>query len=442
MSFTTISFVFAFLPLSILCYYAMPKWGKTAVLLLISLLFYTFLDPTNLPLMLLSISYDYLMAFLILKAKKDVSMRKLPLLACVIKNILMIIVFGLQLELYQIAVPVGLMVYSLTSMGYVIDVYRGDEPFEKNWLNFALFCTFFGKIIAGPLVQYSDMRQDIVDRKPSLTGISSGLLLFVLGLSKQIILAGTASQIYQELMALPQENLSVVSVWLLILCFVFHLYYTLSGYCDMARGLAQIFSLRLPTSYRYPFQSRTVSDFFNRFNITVTQYTNRYVYVILGGDSNGSLSTILNTALTAMLLGLWFGIKLNYVAWGCYFAVLMLLERWFLLKLLLRIPVLFTRIYTFIMVLLSFTIFASDSLAQAWTYLKIMFGFAGRPWTDSYASYILAGKIPILLLCFFFMTSLGSLFLREMRKKYPVLSDVGSVLCHVGLLAVTVSMML
>jgi len=276
-AFTTLSFVFVFLPLSILLFYVAPKPLKTAVLLLVSLLFYTMLDPTNLLLMLLSITYDYLMAFLILKAKKDVSMRKLPMMACVLKNLALVLVFGLQQEIFHIEMPLGLMVYSLTSMGYVIDVYRGDEPFEKNWLNFALFCTFFGKIVVGPLVQYGDMRQDILQRKPSLTSVGNGLILFVSGLAKQVVLAGSAEEIIGMLQVIPQESLSIVSTWLLVLSFTFKLYFTLSGYCDMARGLAQIFSMRLPESYHYPFQSRTVSDFFNRFNITVTQYTNRYV---------------------------------------------------------------------------------------------------------------------------------------------------------------------
>ena len=441
-AFTTLSFVFAFLPLSILIFYAAPKQLKTLVLLLISLLFYTMLDPTNLLLMLLSITYDYLMAFLILKAKKDISMRKLPMMACVLKNMALVIVFGLQQEIFHIAMPLGLMVYSMTSMGYVIDVYRGDELFEKNWINFALFCTFFGKIITGPLVQYSDMRKDILQIKPSLTMISNGLILFVSGLAKQVILAGSATEILEMLHHVPQESMSIVSTWLMVLSFTFRLYFTLSGYCDMARGLAQIFSLRLPESYHYPFQSRTVSDFFNRFNITVTQFTNRYVYVILGGDTNGYLSTALNTLLTAMLLGLWFGIKLNYVLWGCYFAVLMLLERWLLMKIIIHLPVLFTRIYTFTMVLLSFTIFASDSLGQTWFWLKNMFGFGNSQWIDGYASYILSGNVVVLLLSFFFLTSLGSLILRELKKRSLFIHDIGMVFYNVGLLTLSVSLML
>ena len=153
MGFATLSFVFAFLPVSILLFYISPKKWKTPVLLAISLLFYITLDPTNLVMMLVSITYDYIMAHLILAAKKDVRLRKIPLMACVVKNLLLIVVFGVQYQMTKIGVPLGLMVYTMTSMGYVIDVYRGDEPLESNWLNFALFCTFFGKIFYGPIVQ-------------------------------------------------------------------------------------------------------------------------------------------------------------------------------------------------------------------------------------------------------------------------------------------------
>ncbi len=442
MPFHTLSFVFAFLPLSILLFYGAPAKARTPILLLISLLFYTLLDPTNLPMMLLSISYDYLMAWLILRAKRDISLRKLPLIACVVKNLAMIVVFGLQQSIFHIAMPLGLLVYSLTSMGYVIDVYRGDEPFEKNWFRFALFCTFFGKIHTGPLVQYGDMKQQFAQHKPSLSAISSGLPLFLCGLAKQVILAGSAGEMLEKLQLIPADSVTVVSTWLLILGSIFRLYFSLSGYCDMARGLARIYSLRLPQSYHYPFQSRTVSDFFDRFNITVTQYTNRYVYIMLGADSGGRLSAALNTFLTAMLLGLWFGIDLNYLLWGCYFAIFILLERYVLLKQLLKLPVIFLRAYTFVVVSLSFTIFFADSLSQTAQWLSTMFGFGGKELINGYASYILRSNLPILLLSFFCLTSMSNIIGRSLRSRFPRLSQGGSVLWNMALLLVTVAAML
>ncbi len=442
MPFTTISFTFVFLPLSLLFYYLAPRVLRTPVLLLISLLFYTLLDPTNLALMLLSISYDYLMAWLILRAKRDISLRKLPMIACVVKNLAMIVVFGLQQSIFHINMPLGLLVYSLTSMGYVIDVYRGDQPFEKNWFRFALFCCFFGKIHVGPLVQYGDMKQQLTEQKLSLPALSSGLPLFLSGLAKQVILAEGAGDMLEKLQSIPAESVTVVSTWLLILGYIFRMYFQLSGYCDMARGLAQLYSFRLPQSYYYPFQSRTVSDFFDRFNSTVTQYTNRYVYIMLGADSGGRLSDVLNTFLTAMLLGLWFGIDMNYLLWGCYFALFILLERYFLLKHLLKLPVIFLRAYTFAAVSLSFTIFHADSLKQAGEWLKIMFGFSGREWINGYASYILSANLPLLVLSFFCLTSLSSILARQFGARFPILSKAGALSWNSFLLLLIVAFIL
>lgn len=442
MLFTSLSFVFAFLPISILLFYASPKHLKTPMLLMISLLFYTMLDPANLLLMLLSITYDYLMAWLILQVKRDVSLRKFLLGSCILKNIALIVVFGLQFQLTKTPPPLGLMVYTLTSMGYVIDVYWGDARFEKNWMNYALFCTFYGKIFMGPLVQYSDLQKQMVDRRPSLSAISTGIVTFVGGLAKHVILAQGANKVYHLIEGIPQENLSVLSVWFLVLSFTFSLYFFLSGFCDMAQGLALIYSMTLPENYHYPFQSRTVSDFFNRFNITVTQYINRYVYIMLGGHSNGTASTVLNTLLTAMLLGLWFGIRLNYLMWGCYFALLILLEQFFLNKYLIRMPPFLTRIYTFALVMLSFTIFAGNTLGDSLFYLKTMFGLGGRPFFDGRIAYILSSNYLVLLLCLILLTSLGNMAAKAIRKKHPLFSSVGSVLFNVGVLLLSVSMML
>ncbi len=442
MGFATLSFVFAFLPVSILLFYISPKKWKTPVLLAISLLFYITLDPTNLVMMLVSITYDYLMAHLILAAKKDVRLRKIPLMACVVKNLLLIVVFGVQYQMTKIGVPLGLMVYTMTSMGYVIDVYRGDEPLESNWLNFALFCTFFGKIFYGPIVQYSVMRQDIVDRKPSLSGISTGLIVFTTGLAKQVILAQGALGVYRQITKIPYSEYSVAAVWVLVISFSFTMYFTLSGYSDMAQGLAQIFSMQLPESYRYPLQSRTVSGFFNRFNITVTQYINRYVYVFLGGDQGGFLSHALNTLLTAMLLGLWFGIRLNYLMWGVYFALFMLLEKYFLMKYLKKIPVLFNRMYTFAIVVMSFTIFSGSSLGYTCYYLRAMFQFKTRDLLDGRTAYILNSNSLVLALCFLGLTSLWEKASQWLQKKYPALSAGLSGVFHIGLLTVTVALML
>lgn len=187
--------------------------------------------------------------------------------------------------------PLGLLVYTVTSMGYVIDVYNGDERFDGKIMDYLLFTCFFAKLYAGPIVQYSQLREQWENRDLSLERINTGMKLSVSGLAKIVILAGGNIQIQTAIQEITPGEESVLSVWFLIITSTFALYYTLTGYCDMARGLGNLFGMQLPENFHYPFQSRTVSDFFNRFNITVTQFINRYVYVFLGGDTNGVLST-------------------------------------------------------------------------------------------------------------------------------------------------------
>lgn len=464
MQLQTLTFVFLFLPMSVLLFYLCPNRLKSGSLAAISLLFYLLGDPTFLPLMLVSIAFDYGMAAWIVKAKGNLRQRKIPLLLCVVKNLGLILGYGVALQLYRVPMPLGLLVITTTSMGYVIDIYNGDEHFDYNPANFILFCTFFGKLFAGPIIQYSELRHSLEAysaascptegqaessksfcwRSPafSLAGLSRGLGSFVGGLAKVVILAGGSGKVHSLIQAIPEDGVTVLSYWMLIISFTFSLYFSLSGYCDMARGLAALFGLELPVNFSHPFQSRTVGDFFNRFNITVTKFINRYVYVFLGGDTNGVLSTVLNTLLTTMLMGLWFGIKLNFLVWGIYFTTFILLEKFYLLKYLEKLPPILDRCYTFATVTLSFTIFAGSTLRESCVFLLSMFGLGGLPVANSRINYILTTNYLLIALCFLFATSILPLAVGYMREHFPNLSDIMSVVCTIGLLAVTVSFML
>ena len=200
--------------------------------------------------------------------------------------------------------------------GYVIDVYNGDEYFDGDLIDFLLFTTFFGKLQAGPIVQYTELKEQWQHRELGLQRVKTGVKFYVGGLAKLVILAQGNAAVQQAIEQLPDASQTVLSTWVFIIVSTFSLYYTLTGYCDMARGLANLLGMDFPENFHYPFQSRTVSDFFNRFNITVTKFINRYVYIFLGADTNGVLSTIVNTLLTTMLMGVWFGLRLNYLVWG------------------------------------------------------------------------------------------------------------------------------
>ena len=263
--------------------------------------------------------------------------------------------------------------------------------------------------------------------------------LYIGGFAKLVILAQGNLAVKQSIEQMENATGTVLSVWILIITTTFGLYYTLTGYCDMARGLGCFFGLRFPENFHSPFQSRTVSYFFNRFNITVTQFINRYVYVFLGGDSNGVLSTIVNTLLTTMLMGLWFGIRLNTLVWGIYFAAFILLERYFLMRFLEKMPPIVDRIYTFIVVMFSFTIFSGSSLRVTAYYIKSMFGLNHLPFANSAVSYILTTNYLLLLCSFFCATSLSSLVGKFVHNKLPRLADLLGTVVYLAVFAAAVS---
>lgn len=442
MGLDSLTFLFLFLPISIFIFYASPKRMKNGVLLVISLVFILLNDITSLALIIGSVVFDYIVSYSIVKAKGNIKNRKLLMSICLIKNIGLILGWGVAAELYNVRLPLGMIIYTTTSLGYIIDVYRGDEPFEPNIINFALFCSFFGKLYAGPIVQYSDIRESIKNNKITLNSLSDGIITFIGGLAKYVILAGGIGKVYALTKDIPDTNTSVLSYWILIISFTFVIYFSLSGYCEMAQGLAQIFGMTLPDNFNYPFQSRTVWDFFDRFNITVTKFIERYVYFYLGGDTNGTIPTILNTLLTTMLMGLWFGVNLNYIFWGIYFTCFILLEKFFLLKYLKKFPPIFDRVYTFAAVMFSFTIFAGNSLTETAGYFSSMFGLSGLPIINSQITYIISSNYLVIILCFLFATSLFYSLSKTIRQWRPVFSDVLSAAWNIAMLVITTAFLL
>lgn len=442
MAFCSLSFVYLFLPMSVLLFYAAPNRFKNAVLLAVSLVFYTLTDAKWLPLMLVSIGFDYAMAALIAKQIKQGNKSMVTVAIVIIKNLDILLFTGIANQLLGTPVPVGLLIYSLTSLGYVVDVYRETVAFEPNIVDFGLFCTFFGKIFTGPLVLYEDFRPYLKQKKPSLTTLSMGVMTFTGGFAKQLILAKGIELVYLQLLGLGPSEVTILSTWSLIISFSFWVYFTLSGFCDMARGLGLLFGMQLPKNFSYPFQSRTVEDFFNRFNITFTQYVRRFVYLTLGGDQGGFASTALNTLLVTMLMGLWFGIRLNFVVWGIYFTVFILIEKFPLRNILGKIPPLFLRIYTFCVVMMSFTVFAGETLWDTFSYLQAMFGFGEVALLNESLLYILSQNYMVILLCFLFATSVLEKLSTPIRKAYPKLTNSISAVVYLLLLLCATSLML
>lgn len=438
MGLDTLTFSFLFLPAVLLCFYLGPARWRNGVLVAASLFFYLCNAPEWLPMMLVSLLLDYLVCAKLVRSTVQMRGRRLVFWLSIIKNLLLMVLSLAMVELFALPLPLGVMVYTTTSMGYVIDVYNGDEYFDGKLIDFLMVTTFFGKLPAGPVVQYSDLKKQWQQREIGMDTLKQGMRLYIGGFAKLVILAQGNLAVKQSIEQMENATGTVLSVWILIITTTFGLYYTLTGYCDMARGLGCFFGLRFPENFHYPFQSRTVSDFFNRFNITVTQFINRYVYVFLGGDSNGVLSTIVNTLLTTMLMGLWFGIRLN-TGVGHLFCCLYFAGALFPDALsgedaadcgphlhLHRGDVFLHHLF-------------GSSLRVTAYYIKSMFGLNHLPFANSAVSYILTTNYLLLLCSFFCATSLSSLVGKFVHNKLPRLADLLGTVVYLAVFAAAVS---
>ena len=434
MKFETLSFIYMFLPVCIIAYYAVPNRFKNLMLLVISLTFYAFSEPMNMLLLVASILFDYIMSLAMKVANQDMKLRKIALIFSIIKNILLIIYVNIASSSGNMEIPLGMNIYTLTALGYMVEVYKGDVPYENNIVDFALFCSFFGKIFVGPLVSYDEMRLQIKNKKPSITLISNGIIIFICGLFKKIIISSTLLQVYSSVISV--EN-SVLSAWTALISMMLALYFELSSYCDMARGLANIFSFNLPKNFYYPYQALSVSDFFARFNMTIHRFIYKHVYNNILEYTN---EKTLNTILCSILMGLWFKISFNFVLWGAFLGAFIALEQSFLNKYLDKIPKLFRRAYSFTVVLFSFTIFISSSFLEYEYRLLSLLGLLDN--IDVYNNqiiYILTTNYFIILLSFIFMTSLPFIALEWLEKKLPKSVIVVKSIVNILLLIIVTS---
>lgn len=370
----TLSFLLVFLPVSALIYYAVPPHYRVFTLFLASLYFYASISPLGLLVMLASVGADYLMAKpLFLWGKGDRRARALLLLAAA-KNILLFVALSSWSQLRDTEMPIGVVVYAFTSLGYLADLYNGEADLAASFYEYGLFCCFFGKLYVGPILAYDDFSRQLREFKPSLTRVGRGVVFLLHGLAKKVILADSLEVLTRQLREIPYMDKTVLSVWLLIICSIFQIYYTLSGYSDMARGIGGIFGLELPENFHYPLQAESVTDFFSRFNISANRFVRKYVYGALGAEDNGPLATTLNIMLITMLMGLWYGIRLNYLVWGASLGIFIVAETVWGDRFFTGVPVLVRRCYTLVVIIVSFAWYSSLSLAQGVFYLQTMFG--------------------------------------------------------------------
>ncbi len=401
MLFSGIPFLFYFLPIVAVGYFIAPKKGKNAYLLIASLLFYAWGEPKYVLLMIAAIVLYYLYG---LGVEKSSGMwRKLWLFLAVLTGVSMLAVFkysdfaienwnklaGMNLGLWKLALPIGISFYTFQCMSYVADVYRGQVAAQRNLVNFGTYVALFPQLIAGPIVRYVDVEKELKARTSTWEDIEQGLFQFLVGLGKKVLIANPLG----ELTVLFRESTapSVLFYWLYAVAFTLHIYFDFSGYSDMAIGLGRIFGFRFPKNFDYPYISRSITEFWRRWHMTLGGWFRDYVYIPLGGNRVSAGRWVVNILVVWMLTGLWHGAAWNFVVWGLLFAVLLLLEKWK------GFPNILKRIYVLPVVIVSFVIFNAADLAQAWQDLRGMFGGLGIPLVSDEALYYLKSYGTLLL---------------------------------------------
>ena len=400
MLFSSIPFLYYFLPLVLAVYFLVPRGAKNAVLFASSLLFYAWGEPRFCVFMLLSIAQGYVFGRLIEKNRKHTRRSKLFLTASVCLSLGLLgyckyadffiaslnAVTGASIKLLHVALPIGISFYTFQILSYVVDVYRGSVPAQKSFLKLGTYIAMFPQLIAGPIVRYAEIAPQLDSRQTTLEDVSSGACRFVIGLSKKVLLANV---LYELITAFQQSrDLSVLYFWLYAVSFTLQLYFDFSGYSDMAIGLGRIFGFRFSENFNYPYISASITEFWRRWHISLGSWFRDYVYIPLGGNRVSKAKWLRNILVVWMLTGLWHGASWNFVLWGLGFAVLLVAEKLTYGRLLQRTHVL-KHVYTLLLVTLSFVLFNADSVSEAVSQLGAMFGAGGLPLVSTEGVYYL-----------------------------------------------------
>lgn len=432
MVFSSVLFLFRFLPLFFICYFLVPRRMKNVILLLGSLIFYAWGEPVYVFLMLFSTVLDYSMGRLI-AANREAGSARVFLALSVVINVLILCffkyadflvqsvngIFGTNIPLMNLPLPIGISFYTFQTMSYTIDVYRGEVKEQKNILDFAVFVTMFPQLVAGPIVKYKQVAGALHSRSVDIVRVNEGAKRFVTGLAKKVLIANNMGELWVMISAMEYDSISILTAWLGILAFAFQIYFDFSGYSDMAIGMGTMLGFSFPENFNYPYISASITEFWRRWHISLGSWFREYVYIPLGGSRRGLGRQILNILIVWMLTGIWHGAGFHFLLWGLWFALFLILEKAFLGKILGALPKITGIVYTWLVVAFGWVFFALESRSAVLGYLRAMLGMSGGALFDSRGLY-LSGEYMIL---FAVAAVAATPFIRKLTDK---LRDMGT----------------
>ena len=443
MVFSSTTFLLAFLPLVAILYYICPRKLRNGLLLVFSLLFYGWGEPKFLLFMVFSIVQGYVFARLIGRGRR----KKLFLTLSLVLSFALLgyckyadffienfnAVTGLSLPLLKIALPIGISFYTFQTMSYVIDVYRDDAPVSKNFINFGTYVALFPQLIAGPIVRYRDVAEQLVNRRETLEMFTKGVKLFMVGLAKKVIIANTMGTLTTNIFATTDEN-GVVGTWVGIIAYTFQIYFDFSGYSDMACGLGNMMGFEFLKNFNYPYIAKSITDFWRRWHISLSTWFKEYVYIPLGGNRKGVKRQILNLLIVWGLTGLWHGAAYNFVLWGLYYGLLLILEKFVLKKFLDRLPSFVQHIYTLFIIIIGWGLFYFTDVGQLGEFMVDLFNFGNGICGDQ-AFNLIMSNLPMLIIAAVASTPLATMLYT--RFEHTRFMWIPETLYCMGVLAVS-----
>ena len=418
MVFSSLFFLFTYLPVVLFLYYLLPKKYRNLFLLIANLFFYGFSEPIYILIMIASIFIDYTHGLLVQKNRYHSKKAKYFVIQSIVLNLSLLLFFkyydfillNLQnimpifnnFEPLGLPLPVGISFYTFQTMSYTIDIYRRDAKAQRNLIDFGMYVTLFPQLIAGPIIKYKDVASQLNQRHENIDHFASGIKKFTLGLFKKVLLANNIGMLFDVYKVMPTSELSVIGSWLGIFAFSMQLYFDFSGYSDMAIGLGRMFGFEFLENFNYPYIASSATDFWRRWHMSLSTWFKEYVYIPLGGNRKSQYRNIL---IVWILTGIWHGAQWNFLLWGCYYAVVLIIEKLFLLKIIHKFPKLCKHIYAIFIIFIGWTIFAIEGNgSEAYHYLSVMFG-QGH-FIDAQTIYYFQNYLIISIVCIIFSVPL------------------------------------
>lgn len=430
MIFSSLFFIFIFLPISLAAYYLLPRKWRNLCLFVFSLLFYAWGEPVYVFLMLFTVGFDYAVGTLLVRFSGRGAVKRAVLILSVCVNLGLLAwfkyaalfastansLFSLSLPVPIAALPIGISFYTFESISYAVDIYRGDAPAQRNLIDFGTYVSFFPHLISGPIIQYREMQKQLQGRTESMEHVTEGALRFLHGLFKKVLLANNLALIADKIQYFG--NPSTLSAWLGALAFTFQIYFDFSGYTDMAIGLGRMFGFVLPENFNAPYSSQSASEFWRRWHMTLGRWFRDYLYIPLGGNRCSTGKLVRNLAIVWVLTGFWHGSSWNFAVWGAYWGFLIICEKLFLQNWLDRISAFFRWLYAFLGAVIGWVFFSYTDIRKACGVVAAMFGFSAG--SDRLGIYTLLSGAPILLLAALFCTPYPAKFLRWLDDRGKV----------------------